>query len=172
MRVGAGVTSGRGLSEFLHPFLGCIPCWGNLDLKIHACACPERVALGVGVRRERPFLGLQAFPAEAWSTRAAVNQSFSEALRGGERKSSPSDFGSNPMRLFRIIIPLTALGFSRTPSCAVSWLPSMDKWPVTRAYCKWMEGDGAVDSALLYLPYCKSKSSISLNSLMSALPMA
>ena len=59
---------------------------GNLDLKIHACACPERVALGVGVRRERPFLGLQAFPAEAWSTRAAVNQSFSEALRGGDKE--------------------------------------------------------------------------------------
>ena len=31
---------------------------------------------------------LQAFPAEAWSTRAAVNRSFSEALRGDERKSS------------------------------------------------------------------------------------
>lgn len=92
MRVGAGVTSGRGLSEFLHPFLGCIPCWGNLDLKIHACACPERVALGVGVRRERPFLGLQAFPAEAWSTRAAVNQSFSEAPPGEERKSQRARF--------------------------------------------------------------------------------
>ena len=65
---------------------------GNLDLKIHACACPERVALGVGVRRERPFLGLQAFPAEAWSARAAVNRSFSEALRGGERKSQPIRF--------------------------------------------------------------------------------
>ena len=37
---------------------------------------------------------LQAFPAEAWSTRAAVNQSFSEALRGGERKSSALASGS------------------------------------------------------------------------------
>ena len=61
---------------------------GNLDLKIHACACPERLALGVGVRRRRSFLGLQEFPVEAWSTFAAVNQSFSEALPGGERKSS------------------------------------------------------------------------------------
>ena len=35
---------------------------------------------------------LQAFPAEAWSTRAAVNQCFSEALRGGERKSQRGRF--------------------------------------------------------------------------------
>ena len=65
---------------------------GNLDLKIHACACPERVALGVGVRRKRPFLGLQAFPVEAWSTFAAVNHSFSEALRDGERKGQRARF--------------------------------------------------------------------------------
>jgi len=65
---------------------------GNLDLKIHACACPERLALGVGVRRRRSFLGLQAFPAEACSTLAAVNQSFSEALPGGERKGQRTRF--------------------------------------------------------------------------------
>ena len=70
---------------------------GDLDLKIHACACPERVALGVGVRRERSFLGLQAFPVEVWSAFAVVNQSFCEALRGSERKSTPSAFGANPM---------------------------------------------------------------------------
>ena len=61
-------------------------------MKIHACACPERVALGVGVRRKRSFLGLQAFPVEAWSARAAVNQSFSEAPPGEERKSQRARF--------------------------------------------------------------------------------
>ena len=57
----------------------------------------------------------QAFPMEVWSTLAVVNRSFSEALRGGERKSSALAFGSNSMRLFRIIIPLTAPRFSLVP---------------------------------------------------------
>ena len=65
---------------------------GNLDLKIHACACPERVALGVGARRERSFLGLQAFLAKACSTFAVVNRSFSEVLRGVERESQCARF--------------------------------------------------------------------------------
>ena len=94
-----------GCRSYCTLFLDATPCWWNLDLKIHACACPERVALGLGVRRKRPFLGLQAFPAEAWSTRAAVNQSFSEALRGDERKSS-------------------APAFATRICCCPRWLPS------------------------------------------------
>jgi hypothetical protein len=34
----------------------------------------------------------QAFPAEVWSALAVVNHSFSEALRGGERKSQRGRF--------------------------------------------------------------------------------
>ena len=93
------------------PSVGTRPSIGS-KIRILACCSkrsPRPSLVKVGNRM------LQAFPAEAWSTRAAVNRSFSEALRGGERKSSPSDFGANPMRLFRIIIPLTAPRFSRVP---------------------------------------------------------
>ena len=93
------------------PFVGTRPSIGS-KIRILACCSkrsPRPSLVKVGNRM------LQAFPAEAWSTRAAVNRSFSEALRGGERKSSPSDFGANPMRLFRLIIPLTAPRFSRVP---------------------------------------------------------
>ena len=93
------------------PFVGTRPSIGS-KIRILACCSkrsPRPSLVKVGNRM------FQAFPAEAWSTRAAVNRSFSEALRGGERKSSPSDFGANPMRLFRLIIPLTAPRFSRVP---------------------------------------------------------
>lgn len=49
-------------------------------------------SIGRRCAKEKAFLGLQAFLAEAWSTRAAVSQIFSEALRGGERKSQRTRF--------------------------------------------------------------------------------
>ena len=61
----------------------------------------------MGVRRKRSFLGLQAFPAEAWSTRAAVNQCFSEALRGGERKSQRGRFRLASPAVRVAIVPLS-----------------------------------------------------------------
>ena len=72
------------------PSVGTRPSIGS-KIRILACCSkrsPRPSLVKVGNRM------LQAFPAEAWSTRAAVNQSFSEALRGGERKSSALASGS------------------------------------------------------------------------------
>ena len=95
-------------------------------MKIHACACPERVALGVGVRWRRSFLGLQAFLAEACSTRAAVNQSFSEALRGGERKSQCARFQLASPAVRVAIVPLSIFS---NPSF-VCWFASAGPRPL------------------------------------------
>lgn len=70
------------------PFVGTRPSIGS-KIRILACCSkrsPRPSLVKVGNRM------LQAFPAEAWSTRAAVNRSFSEALRGGERKSQRDRF--------------------------------------------------------------------------------
>ena len=83
------------------PFVGTRPSIGS---KIRILACCSK-------RSPRPSLVkvgnlmLQAFPAEAWSTLAAVNQSFFEALRGDERKSS-------------------APAFATRICCCPRWLPS------------------------------------------------
>ena len=66
------------------PSVGTRPSIGS-KVRILACCSkrsPRPSLVKVGNRM------LQAFSAEAWSTRAAVNRSFSEALRGDERKSS------------------------------------------------------------------------------------
>ena len=66
------------------PSVGTHPSIGS-KVRILACCSkrsPRPSLVKVGNRM------LQAFPVEAWSTFAAVNQSFSEALPGGERKSS------------------------------------------------------------------------------------
>ena len=92
MRLDAGVTSGGGLSEFLHPFLGCNPLLGELGFENSRVRLSRSGSIGRRCAKERSFLGLQAFPAEAWSTRTAVNQSFSEALPGDERKGQRARF--------------------------------------------------------------------------------
>lgn len=52
----------------------------------------------------------QAFPMEVWSTLAVINHSFSEALRGGERKSQRARFRhSNLLLLALAIVPLSIL---------------------------------------------------------------
>ena len=70
------------LLSWVNPLLG-EPGFENSRVRLSRAG-----SIGRRCTKERSFLGLQAFLAEACSTRAAVNQSFSEALPGGERKSS------------------------------------------------------------------------------------
>ena len=49
----------------------------------------------------------QAFPMEVWSTLAMVNRSFSEALRGGERKSQRGRFRLASPAVRVAIVPLS-----------------------------------------------------------------
>lgn len=105
--VGWGAVGVLAPLSWVNPLLG-EPGFENSRVRLSRAG-----SIGRRCAKERSFLGLQASPAEAWSARAAVNRSFSEALRGDERKSSAAAFGSNSMRLFRIIIPLTAPRFSR-----------------------------------------------------------
>ena len=84
------------------PSVGTHPSIGS-KIRILACCSkrsPRPSLVKVGNRM------LQAFPAEAYSTLAAVNQSFCGALRGGERKSNPSAFVSLPLRSALAIVPL------------------------------------------------------------------
>ena len=66
------------------PFVGTRPSIGS---KVRILACCSKQSPRPSLLKVRNLM-LQAFPVEAWSTFAAVNQSFSEALPGGERKSS------------------------------------------------------------------------------------
>ena len=70
------------------PSVGTHPSIGS---KIRILACCSKRSPRLSLLKVRNLM-FQAFPAEAWSTRAAVNQSFSEALRGGERKSQRGRF--------------------------------------------------------------------------------
>ena len=70
------------------PSVGTHPSIGS-KIRILACCSkrsPRPSLVKVGNRM------FQAFPMEVWSTLAVVNRSFSEALRGGERKSQRGRF--------------------------------------------------------------------------------
>lgn len=87
------------------PSVGTHPSIGS-KIRILACCSkrsPRPSLVKVGNRM------LQAFPAEACSTLAAVNQSFSEALRGGERKSSAAASGSPHLLSASAIVSLSIL---------------------------------------------------------------
>ena len=63
----------------------------SIGSKVRILACcskqsPRPSLVKVGNRM------FQAFPMEVWSTLAVINHSFSEALRGGERKSQRGRF--------------------------------------------------------------------------------
>ena len=80
--VGWGAVGVLAPLSWVNPLLG-EPGFENSRVRLSRAG-----SIGRRCAKERSFLGLQAFPVEAWSTFAAVNQSFSEALPGGERKSS------------------------------------------------------------------------------------
>lgn len=79
----APIQYGRNAMYHPHPLVRVLPLAQRYAFwRVAPSGAPRPSLVKVGNRM------LQAFPAEAWSTRAAVNRSFSEALRGDERKSS------------------------------------------------------------------------------------
>ena len=97
--VGWGAVGVFAPLSWVNPLLG-EPGFENSRVRLSRAG-----SIGRRCAKERSFLGLQAFPAEAWSARAAVNRSFSEALPGDEKKSSAPAFAT---RIF----------------CCPRWLPS------------------------------------------------
>ena len=84
--VGWGAVGVLAPLSWVNPLLG-EPGFENSRVRLSRAG-----SIGRRCAKERSFLGLQAFPAEAWSARAAVNRSFSEALPGGERKGQRARF--------------------------------------------------------------------------------
>ena len=90
LAIGSSCSPSRtaAMSNVSPPSVGTRPSIGS-KVRILACCSkqsPRPSLVKVGNRM------LQAFPAEGCSTLAAVNQSFSEALRGGERKGQCARF--------------------------------------------------------------------------------
>lgn len=85
------------------PSVGTHPSIGS-KVRILACCSkrsPRSSLVKVGNRM------FQAFPMEVWSTLAMVNRSFSEALRGGERKSQRGRFRLASPAVRVAIVPLS-----------------------------------------------------------------
>lgn len=62
MRLGAGVTSGGGLSEFLHPFLGCNPLLGELGFENSRVRLSRAGSIGRGCAKEKAFFRASGVP--------------------------------------------------------------------------------------------------------------
>ena len=62
MRLGAGVTSGGGLSEFLHPVLGCNPLLGELGFENSRMRLSRAGSIGRGCAKEKAFFRASGVP--------------------------------------------------------------------------------------------------------------
>ena len=70
------------------PSVGTRPSIGS---KVRILACCSKRSPRPSLLKVRNLM-FQAFPAEVWSAFAVINHSFSEALRGGERKGQRGRF--------------------------------------------------------------------------------
>jgi len=62
VRLGADVTSGRGLSEFLHPVLGCSPLLGELGFENSRVRLSRAGSIGRGCAKEKAFFRASGVP--------------------------------------------------------------------------------------------------------------
>ena len=62
MRLGADVTSGRGLSEFLHPVLGCNPLLGELGFENSRVRLSRAGSIGRRCTKGKAFFRASGVP--------------------------------------------------------------------------------------------------------------